>query len=167
MGRVEACVGSALFFLLAPGTVAGLLPWWITGWRIQASASATVSVAGAVLTLAAAAALIECFARFALRGGGTPAPIAPTEHLVVTGLYRHVRNPMYVAVLGLIFGQMLLFGHAALLAYGVTIFTAFHLFVVFHEEPTLRTSFPEEYAAYCNGVPRWIPRLTPWRPERV
>ena len=95
----------------------------------------------------------------------TPAPVAPTQHLVVTGLYRFVRNPMYVGVLLLIFGQMLLFSSAALLAYGVAMWTAFHLFVVFFEEQRLERKFPEEYPAYAAAVPRWIPRLTPWKPE--
>jgi protein-S-isoprenylcysteine O-methyltransferase Ste14 len=108
--------------------------------------------------------LIECFARFARTGGGTPAPIAPTQHLVVTGLYRYVRNPMYVGVLLAIFGQMLLFSSAALLAYGVAIWTAFHIFVVFFEEHRLQRKFPEEYEAYFHNVPRWFPRFTPWRP---
>jgi protein-S-isoprenylcysteine O-methyltransferase Ste14 len=164
VNRTEASVGSALFFLIAPGTIAGLIPWWITHWRIQESASPTLSIIGGVLILPFAAMLIECFVRFA-RHGGTPAPIAPTERLVVTGLYRHVRNPMYVAVTGLIFAQLLLFGHAALLAYGVAIWMAFHLFVLLYEEPALHAKFGEEYEAYAKAVPRWIPRLTPWRAE--
>lgn len=163
MGRVEASIGSALFSFLAPGTVAGLAPWWITHWRVQESASTATSIAGAALLLASAAALIECFAQFVLRGQGTPAPIAPTARLVVSGLYRYVRNPMYLAVLGLIFAQVLLFADAALLAYGAAVFVVFQLFVVFYEEPRLRQRFPESYAAYFQAVPRWRPRLTPWR----
>lgn len=160
MNRVEASIGSLAFFFLAPGTVAGLIPWLITHWRAGEGA---YPIAGAILIVISLAILIECFVRFALRGGGTPAPIAPTQHLVVTGLYRFVRNPMYVAVLGLIFGQMLLFGSAALLAYGVTMWLIFYVFVVSYEEPTLRRSFPEDYAAYFENVPRWLPRLTPWQ----
>jgi protein-S-isoprenylcysteine O-methyltransferase Ste14 len=159
MNRVEALIGSALFFCIAPGSIAGLIPWWITGWRIGDG----FPIAGGILIALSFALLIECFIRFALRGGGTPAPVAPTQHLVVTGFYRHVRNPMYVAVLGLIFGQMLLFGSAALLAYGVIVWMAFFIFVVAFEEPRLKREFPEEYAAYFANVPRWLPRLTPWK----
>ncbi len=102
MGAREAAIGSALFFLLAPGTIAGLMPWLITRWRIEPDASSALTLAGAVLVIPCGVMLIECFARF-VRHGGTPAPIMPTEHLVVTGLYRRVRNPMYVAVTGLDF----------------------------------------------------------------
>jgi protein-S-isoprenylcysteine O-methyltransferase Ste14 len=162
VNRTAAAIGSAAFFLIAPGAVAGLMPWLITHWRLPQSAT-TATWIGVVLILMSLAALIECFARFASKGLGTPAPIAPTKHLVVSGLYRFVRNPMYVAVLGLIFGQMLLFQHAALLAYGITAWLVVHVFVYFYEEPTLRRSFGEEYEAYCEHVPRWLPRLTPWK----
>ncbi len=163
MTRNEALIGSAAFFVIAPGVVAGLIPWLITHWRFGADASAGYMSVGAVLILAGAAALVASFLRFAA-AGGTPAPLAPTKRLVVEGLYRHVRNPMYLAVSALIFGQALLFASAALIAYGMAIFTAFVLFVAFHEEPRLRRDFPEDYPAYFENVPRWIPRLTPWRP---
>lgn len=164
MTRTEALIGSAAFLVIAPGTVAGLIPWLITHWRIQDGASANLTIAGIVLIIPSLALLIECFVRFAL-SGGTPAPITPTQHLVVTGFYRHVRNPMYVAVLGLIFGQLLLFGNPALLPYGLAVWLVVHVFVVSYEEPTLRRRFPEEYEAYFKAVPRWRPRLTPWRGE--
>lgn len=165
MNRASALVGSALFFVMAPGSVAGLGPWLITRWRIEPGHSSLAMFAGALTIAVSGAALVECFLRFALTAQGTPSPIAPTGRLVVTGLYRFVRNPMYVAVLGLIFGQMLLFGAVALLGYGVAIWAAFHLFVVNFEEPRLRLDFPEDYARYFQAVPRWIPRLTPWRSE--
>jgi protein-S-isoprenylcysteine O-methyltransferase Ste14 len=92
-----------------------------------------------------------------------PRPVAPTQHLVVTGLYRFVRNPMYVAVLGLILGQTLVFQSQTLAAYGAAIWLAFHTFVFFYEEPTLRRSFGATYETYCQRVPRWLPRITPWR----
>lgn len=164
MNRREAAIGSAAFFIIAPGTVAGLIPWLITHWRMPEGGLGAAQIAGAVLGLASLAALIECFARFASRGIGTPAPIAPTQHLVVSGLYSFVRNPMYVAVLGLILGQLLMFQHAALLPYGVVIWLAVHVFVYFYEEPTLRRNFGDEYEVYCRAVPRWLPRLTPWSP---
>jgi protein-S-isoprenylcysteine O-methyltransferase Ste14 len=107
--------------------------------------------------------VLESFGRFALEGVETPAPIFPTRHLVVNGFYRFVRNPMYVAVLSVIFGQALLFGSVGLLEYAVLPWLAAHLFVVGYEEPTLRRSFGAEYETYRANVPRWIPRLAPWR----
>lgn len=166
MSRNEALLGSALFFLVAPGTIGVLFPWWISRWRFGEDATTGVSVAGAVLMLIGAAALIDCFVRFALAGRGTPSPIAPTQALVVGGLYRRLRNPMYAAVTLLIFGQALLFASAALIAYGIAVWLIVHLFVIFFEEPRLKRDFPEAYAAYLQNVPRWIPRLTPWRGTR-
>jgi protein-S-isoprenylcysteine O-methyltransferase Ste14 len=165
MDRRDALIGSAAFFVIAPGTVAGLIPFLITRWGFGEDATPSVSIAGGALMLLGLAMLIDCFARFALKGRGTPAPLAPTKELVVSGLYARVRNPMYLAVLLLIFGQSMLFASAALIAYGVTIWFAFLLFVLYHEEPRLHRAFPESYPAYAEAVPRWIPRLTPWRPQ--
>jgi protein-S-isoprenylcysteine O-methyltransferase Ste14 len=105
--------------------------------------------------------LFDAFARFALQGRGTPAPPLPTERLVVSGLYRHVRNPMYLAVLTVVFGQALLLGSTGLLAYAALLFAAFHLFIVGYEEPTLRRRFGSEYEQYCRRVRRWWPRAGP------
>jgi len=162
--RTEALVGSAAFFVVAPGTVAGILPWLITHWRFGADATLGLGIAGAALIACGLAILVECFLRFALKGRGTPAPIAAPKELVVSGFYAHVRNPMYVAVLLIVFGQCLLFASAALIAYGVTVWFAFIVFVIYYEEPRLRREFPETYPAYAEHVPRWIPRFTPWRP---
>ncbi|MGD9981769.1 MAG: isoprenylcysteine carboxylmethyltransferase family protein [Hyphomonadaceae bacterium] len=167
MNRTEALIGSAAFFILAPGTIAGLIPWLITHWRLGDGASTGVSMAGGVIIALSLALLIECFTRFAVKGGGTPAPVAPTKELVVSGAYARVRNPMYVAVTGLIFGQALVFASADLIAYGITVWFAFLLFVIYYEEPRLKHEFPETYAAYFANVPRWFPRLTPWRPEKA
>jgi protein-S-isoprenylcysteine O-methyltransferase Ste14 len=122
-------------------------------------------VMGALMIAAGIAVVLDSFARFALQGLGTPAPILPTRHLVVSGLYRYVRNPMYVGVLGIILGQGLLFGDGRLFAYGVLLWLAVHVFVVGYEEPTLRRSFGSEYEVFLRNVPRWIPRLSPWRSE--
>jgi protein-S-isoprenylcysteine O-methyltransferase Ste14 len=163
MTKPEAALGSAAFFFIAPGVVAGLFPFLITHWRLPADAPLSALIIGALMIAVSLAALIECFVRFARQGPATPPPAAPTERLVVTRLYRHVRNPMYVAVLGNIFGQMLIFQHAALLAYGVTVWLAFLTFVLSYEEPTLRHRYPDDYPAYFENVPRWLPRFTPWR----
>lgn len=166
MGRANALIGSAAFFVVAPGTVAGLIPWLITHWRFGDDASTTLAVVGGALIALGFGVLVECFVRFALKGAGTPAPLAPTQALVVSGLYARVRNPMYVAVTALIFGQALLFANAGLIAYSVAIWTAFHIFIVFYEEPRLRRDFGEAYEAYVENVPRWRPRFMPWKPKQ-
>ena len=165
MKRISAIAGTGLFLLLAPGTVAGLVPWWITRWHMQPPllGFSGFRVIGAVIIAAGIAVVLDSFARFALQGLGTPAPILPTSHLVVSGLYRYVRNPMYVGVLAIILGQGLLFGDGRLFAYGVLLWLGVHVFVVGYEEPTLRRSFGSEYEAFRRNVPRWIPRLSPWR----
>jgi protein-S-isoprenylcysteine O-methyltransferase Ste14 len=163
--RTASLIGSFIFLLVAPGTVAGYLPWLLTRWRFAGhfGDSSVLRGAGAFLLLLGGAALLECFFRFAWTGFGTPAPVLPTRRLVVSGLYRHVRNPMYVAVASLIFGQVLWFGQKPLLLYGGTVWLAFHLFVLAYEEPTLRRQFPQDYPRYLSAVPRWLPRLRPWR----
>src|SRR3954471_12735189 len=160
MRRPLAIAGSALFFVLAPVTVAGLVPYWICRWRFEHLSIAWIpEVFGAVLIVMGVLTLLDSFARFALKGLGTPAPVFPTRHLVVSGLYRYVRNPMYVAVVALIVGQGLFFVNIRVLAYGGFIWLAFHIFVLAYEEPTLRKSFGAEYQEFCARVPRWIPRL--------
>ncbi len=160
-----AALGSALFFVIAPCTVAGLVPWWITQWRFLPAVGAMewTRWVGALLIIAGVAGLVDCFARFAFQGRGTPAPVAPPSELVTTGLYRFVRNPIYVANLAVIFGQTILFADWRLLTYGAAIWAAFHLFVWGFEEPTLADQFGGAYETYRTRVPRWIPRLTPWR----
>ena len=173
--RRRAIVETAVFFVAAPGTVALWIPYALTGWHVLARRSlgeggieqtidrALLSVAGGALITVGAAALVECFARFALVGRGTPSPASPTTSLVVSGLYRYTRNPMYVAVAMLLIGQTLLFGSPALLTYTVIVWLAAHTFVVSYEEPTLRRHYGPAYDDYCAHVPRWIPRLHPWR----
>src|SRR5215211_3228217 len=135
MHKVRAALGSVVFFALAPGVVAGLVPWWLTGWKAAARPGwwLPLRAAGAVLLLAGAAVLVHAFARFVVEGLGTPAPVAPTRELVVGGLYRHVRNPMYLAVLAAIVGQALVLGRLVLVPYAAV-------------------------------VAAWWPRRHPWRP---
>ncbi|HTS37550.1 MAG TPA: isoprenylcysteine carboxylmethyltransferase family protein [Candidatus Solibacter sp.] len=163
--RVSAIVGSAIFLFLAPGIVAGYIPWRISGWHVQPPLLGMTwfRVLGVVLIAAGIPVVLDSFARFALQGLGTPAPVLPTRRLVVSGLFRYVRNPMYVAVLALIFGQALVFGSVATLEYGALVWLAFFLFVLLYEEPTLRRTFGAEYEEYCRNVPRWHARIRPWR----
>jgi protein-S-isoprenylcysteine O-methyltransferase Ste14 len=163
--RISAIVGSAVFLVIAPGFVAGLVPWWISHWQFGPPffGLAIVQYAGALLIAIGSIGLLDSFRRFAMEGLGTPAPVFPTKHLVISGLYRFVRNPIYVGVVSVILGQGLLFGNATVIEYGAAFWVMVHLFVLLYEEPTLKETFGEEYDDFRTHVPRWIPRLTPWR----
>ncbi len=160
---MTASVGTAAFLVVAPGAVAGLVPWWLTGWRPGGAYPAGVRAVGAVLIAAGAAVLLSAFAQFAIQGQGTPAPPAPTEHLVIRGLYRYVRNPMYLAVLAVITGQALLLSRPVLLGYAAAVTAAFAAFVYGYEQPSLTRRYGAEYEAYRRAVPGWWPRLRPPR----
>jgi protein-S-isoprenylcysteine O-methyltransferase Ste14 len=164
MTRIQAALGSALFLAVAPGVMAGLVPWALTGWD-SAGPPLPVAVIGALLMVAGAAVLLHSFARFVVEGRGTPAPVAPTDRLVVGGLYRYVRNPMYVAVTATILGQALLLWRPVLLAYGALFWVVVAAFVRVYEEPTLSEQFGREYEEYRRAVPAWLPRLRPWSPR--
>lgn len=158
MTKITASIGSAVFFIAAPGVVAGLVPWRITGWNF-AAAPWPVRGVGAIFIGCGLIVLIDAFRRFAIEGFGTPAPIAPTRTLIVSGWYRCVRNPMYVAVLAVIIGQALLFGNRDLALYGAAVWLLFHAFVVQYEEPRLKRTFGDSYLEFQRRVPRWIPLL--------
>jgi len=159
MKVMAAAAGSAVFFGLAPGVVAGLIPWWLTRWqpRELGEFGVPIRVVGTVLIVAGTIVLLHAFGRFVREGLGTPAPVAPTEHLVVGGLYRYVRNPMYLAVVATIVGQALALGRFDLLWYAAAVFAAIALFVHGYEEPTLSRRFGDEYARYRREVRRWLP----------
>jgi len=163
--RMASVLGSFVFFWIAPASLAGWVPWLLTRWQAQAPLLGIPAVRWVGVTLIAVGAfcVIECFWRFAVVGLGTPAPVAPTQHLVVSGLYRHVRNPMYLGVLAAIVGQALLFGSVGLLGYTILVWLGFFAFVVGVEEPSLQRRFGSSYQAYRAHVRRWWPRLTPWR----
>ncbi|TPI32031.1 isoprenylcysteine carboxylmethyltransferase family protein [Mesorhizobium sp. B3-2-1] len=164
MRRFSAIAGSGIFLVAAPGVVAGLVPWLLSDrWALPWSTAPGLVLAGGVLIVAAASVLLHAFARFALEGLGTPAPVAPTERLVIGGIYRHVRNPMYVAVLSIILGQALLFSSWSIAAYAAIAAAAMITFVKLYEEPTLAGRYGAEYEAYRRNVPGWLPRIRPWK----
>ena len=158
-------MGSLLFLVVTPGVVAGLVPWALTGWKV-ASPPLVVAAVGYVILAAGVVALLYAFARFVTEGVGTPAPVAPTRHLVIGGLYRYVRNPMYIAVALTILGQAMVLGRPVLLLYALVFAVAVGSFVHFYEQPTLTRQFGAEYEAYCDAVPAWLPRRRPWWPDR-
>jgi protein-S-isoprenylcysteine O-methyltransferase Ste14 len=163
MRRSVAATGSAVFFALAPGTVAALVPWWLTGWRLRHPLShwLPLRLLGLLLLLAGAAVLLHAFARFVIEGLGTPAPVAPPTQLVVGGLYRYVRNPMYLAIVAVILGQALLLWQPVLLWYAAIALAAMVAFVLGYEQPALRHRFGDQYEEYRRTVPAWWPRLRP------
>jgi protein-S-isoprenylcysteine O-methyltransferase Ste14 len=145
-----------LFTLIAPGTTAVLLPLWVAR-----GAGATVDPTRAWLAAPLFAAGLTVYAwtvtNFARLGRGTPAPIDPPRRLIVQGLHRYVRNPMYLGVLLVVLGWAALFASPAVLAYAAVLALTFHLFVLAVEEPSLRSRFGDEYERYCRAVGRWIP----------
>lgn len=164
MSRARAAAGSLVFLLLAPGVVAGLVPWWLTRWEARTPQPwwEPLRVVGVVLIAAGILVLLHAFVRFVMEGVGTPSPVAPTERLVVGGLYRYVRNPMYLAVLAVVGGQALLLGRLELLLYAAALVVAFVAFVRWYEEPALRRRFGAEYETYRRAVPAWWPRRRRW-----
>jgi len=166
MRRPIAAVGSAVFFLVGPGTVVGLIPWLLTRWQVREPLPywAPMRVLGGILLVAGLIVLVQAFVRFVVEGLGTPVPVAAPERLVVGGLYRYVRNPMYVAILAAIVGQALLLGQLGLLLYAAASWLIAAAFVRWYEEPTLTRRFGADYEAYQRALPAWWPRLHPWEP---
>jgi protein-S-isoprenylcysteine O-methyltransferase Ste14 len=160
---LRPALGAVAFFILAPGTVAGLVPWLLSRGGPDPIRGGGLRVAGGLLAAAGVASLVESFVRFVRQGRGTPAPQAPPKELVVSGQFRFVRNPMYLAILAIVLGQAAARGRLVLLAYAAALFGAFHLRVVRYEEPTLARQFGEAFENYRRHVPRWRPRRTAWR----
>jgi protein-S-isoprenylcysteine O-methyltransferase Ste14 len=156
-------LGTILFVLAVPGTVVVLAPYWLTKWQPGPALFGTALTRwlGVLLIVLGLPLFTDFVVRFVREGLGTPAPIAPTRHLVVGGPYRVVRNPGYVAVLALLLGQALVLARTELFVYAAAVAVGFHAFVVLYEEPTLRQTFGREFEAYSRRVPRWLPH-PPW-----
>ena len=155
---LRSAVYTLVFFVIAPGSNAGLVPWLITGWRRPERVGA-VEGAGIVLVAVGTAVVVTCFVRFVTEGRGTPAPVAPTDSLVVGGLYRYVRNPMYVGVAAAIAGQALLFRSWGVALWLAVFLVAVASFVKGYEEPRLAEQFGASYERYREDVPGWWPRF--------
>jgi protein-S-isoprenylcysteine O-methyltransferase Ste14 len=144
MRRSTAAIGSAAFFVVAPGTVVGLSPWLVTRWELPDSTAVWRIVLGVLLIVAGLMPAVHAFVQFA-KAGGTPMPLAPPERLVVNGFNRYVRNPMYVGLLIAILGQALLFGSLGLVLYAVVVWIITASFVRWYEEPTLSHRYGTGY----------------------
>ena len=153
-------VRSLTWACLLPGVVAGYVPWRFFGLSdAHVAWDSPLHLLGLALIAIGAALLASCVWEFAHRGRGTPAPLDPPTELVVQGLYRYVRNPMYVAVATIVLGELGLTRSSALLVYAAAGVVIAHLFVVVVEEPALRRQFGESYERYAASVNRWIPKL--------
>lgn len=156
--RFFPILNTLIFTVVVPGTVAVLVPRWIIG-GFGRPQNGVLTWLGLAAMVCGGAIYFRCAWEFAVRGLGTPAPIAPTKFLVTTALHHYVRNPMYLGVALVIFGEASLFRSAHLVLYGAGMLSVAHLFVIFYEEPTLRRQFGESYEEYFRSVPRWVPRL--------
>jgi len=152
---------SIFFTFLLPGTVAVLIPYQLISSRGDGISSNYQSLRylGLPLIVIGASGLLWCVWEFFSKGRGTLAPIDPPKHLVIQGLYRYVRNPMYVSVVTALFGESIFFLSAPVLIEAGIFVAAAHLFVAFYEEPALRRQFGVEYEKYSQKVGRWIPRF--------
>jgi protein-S-isoprenylcysteine O-methyltransferase Ste14 len=160
----RAAAGSIVFFLAGPGLEAGVGPWLlvrVAGSQIDGRPAA-LRVVGALLMVIGIATLVEVFTRFVRDGAGTPSPAAPTAHLLISGAFRHLRHPMYVATAAVIVGEALLFAQPVLLVGAAAYLTAMAVLAHTVEEPRLARRFGASYDAYRQAVPGWIPRLRPW-----
>ncbi len=150
---------SVFFTILLPGTVTVLIPYWLVSSRVTAARAHPLRYIGLPLIVIGATGLLWCIWNFFSSGRGTLAPIDPPKHLVVGGLYRYVRNPMYVAVVTIQLGEAIFFASSSVLIEAVIFFGLANLFILLYEEPTLRRTFGDEYEQYQQTVGRWIPRL--------
>lgn len=149
-----------LFTVLVPGTVAVGIPYLLLASGIGSVYDiGGFKFIGIVPIALGVVFYIWTAGDFVLMGRGTPAPLDPPRRLVSRGLYRIVRNPMYIGVLLMLIGEGVFFGSLAILVYAILIWSVNHLFIIFYEEPTLRKKFGAAYLEYCRVVPRWIPKL--------
>ena len=157
-------VVSILFVLFGgPGIFLLFLPLWITRFRVPAWEPWWQIVLSGILIAIGLTPALESVARFVRVGRGTLIPALPTEHLVVSGFYRYVRNPMYAGVMLALAGEAILFWSRSILVEALLLFVGFNLFIRFYEEPSLARRYGDEYLRYEKNVPRWLPLLTPWR----
>lgn len=156
-----ALLKTILFTVLVPCAVTIYIPYRLLTSRMNSPfvPRSAVHYFGLLLIIPGALIYLRSACDFVFAGRGTPAPIDPPQELVVRGLYRHVRNPMYVGVLAVLLGEAMLFNSVALLQMAGIVFLCFHFFILLYEEPTLKRHFGESYQRYCTAVPRWLPRL--------
>ena len=156
---MRTALKTLFFMLLVPGIFLGCVPIWSMAADTALFSFGVFRWLAIPFWLAGAMVMLWCAWDFTFKGRGTPAPIDPPKELVITGLYRYVRNPMYVGALILLGGYIFWFPSRAIIAFPIVFFIDFHLFVLAYEEPTLRRKFGTAYGDYCKSVPRWIPKF--------
>lgn len=156
--RVPTAVSAAAFIAIVPGSIGGWIPLYIAGGAFAVTWSFG-RILGMLMAIAGWTVLLWCTVEFVRRGKGTPSPSRAPTKLVVSGLFRFVRNPMYVGVVTAIEGIALAARSWETAIYGLIVAIAFHLRVLWYEEPRLTREFGDEFDAYCARVPRWIPRF--------
>jgi protein-S-isoprenylcysteine O-methyltransferase Ste14 len=160
----RSIIVSVLFTLFGgPGLVLVYLPWLITRFRMPSPRPPAQTISAMVLIVIGLIPLFESIVRFVVKGRGTLVPAVPTERLVASGLYRYARNPMYIGVITTLAGEALLFHSRHMLVYAAIVWIIMHLFVCLYEEPRLTGTYGDAYLLYKSSVPRWFPRLRPWR----
>ena len=148
-----------LFTILYPGIVAGLIPFWIIGDKANDVFNKLAKLhqfAGLFSFITGFIIMTWCIASFAVKGRGTLSPVDPTKKLVVSGLYRFSRNPMYIGVMLILTGETLFFASYSLCVYSLIVFAGFNIFIIFNEERRLKKDFGNDYDNYCKKVRRWI-----------
>jgi len=161
--QIFALARTLLFASLFMAGVLVYLPWAIGIFRWVPSAQPRWELFGIVPLVLGACLGLYCIFAFAWTGRGTPAPFDPPRTLVIQGVYRYVRNPMYWGAFLMLMGQWALFGVGwAGVIYIACFVVLTHVFVCLYEEPTLRKKFGDDYDDYWLNVPRWLPRLKPW-----
>jgi protein-S-isoprenylcysteine O-methyltransferase Ste14 len=155
---VKTALKSLLFLILVPGVIVGVIPPFLlfTGPYMETGFLVYIALP---LWVIGGAVILWCFWQFFSEGDGTPAPIDPPKELVATGIYKYVRNPMYVGVILMLFAEFLWLGYWYLFLYMILFFIVVHIFVTRYEEPTLKKKFGKSYSKYLEAVPRWIPKF--------
>ena len=148
-----------LWSVFVPGTLTILVPYLLLSYKLELYhlELSSFRFIGLLPIVLGALAYLWCAWDFTFKGKGTPAPFDPPKEIVVRGLYRYVRNPMYVAASLALTGEVILFGSISILIYAAIVFSVFHLWIIFYEEPTLKRKFGASYEQYCMKVSRWIP----------
>jgi protein-S-isoprenylcysteine O-methyltransferase Ste14 len=151
-------IKTILFMLLIPGLLLGAMPIWLMKTDTALFSFGILRWLAVPFWAAGTAVMVWCAWAFTVRGHGTPSPTDPPKELVVSGLYRYVRNPIYVGVIIFLLGFVFWHPTRAILLMPAIVAVSSHLFVIFYEEPHLRKAFGSAYEEYCRSVPRWIPR---------
>lgn len=162
LGTVWLAARSLFWTVVVPGTVAGFIPWRYFGLgTVRFDLRDPMHLAAGLLLVTGVLLLVRCIWEFARTGRGTLAPVDPPRELVVAGLYRYVRNPMYLSVAMILLGELLLTSSTGLLTFAAAWFVMVCLFVIGYEEPALRRRFGDSYERYATSVGRWVPRFPP------